>query len=216
MNTQSRHLFVTGVLIGSLWAFSEVVLGACIRSVALPLRGTLLTGIGVGILFAGFAYTRRPWTIGLAVLTTAMAKVVFAPSFGFGITVINTSAAVLLEGVAVVAAMYALQRYPARGRVTHGLAAATAILCAGTAFYAVGSHLAPCAYLKSFSAAGFLIRETVPWSLLSSLTAPLGYTLGIRWAARQHTQSDRRLSLPAWGAIAACWLCCGVTVMLTS
>ncbi len=217
MDTRSRHLFIIGILVGSLWAFSEVVLGTFIRTAALPMRGTVLTGIGVGILFTGFARTGQPWVVGLAVLTTVVAKVVFAPAFGFGIKVINSSAAVLLEGASILVAVYLLQRRPGHGALARSLAAAAGITCAGAAFYAIGSNLAPCAYLKSFSASAFFARETVPWALFSAVTAPLGYAVGTRWAARHGNRGAAdRLPLPALGAIAACWLCCGITVMLTS
>jgi hypothetical protein len=217
MDTRTRHLFIIGILTGSLWAFSEVVLGTLVRTAALPLRGTVLTGIGVGILFAGFARSKQPWVVGLAVLTAVIAKVVFAPSFGFGIKVINSSTAVLLEGTAVLVAVYVLKSRPAHRGQDRGLAAAVAIACAGTAFYAIGINLAPCAYLKGFSASAFFLRETAPWSLFSAATAPLGYAIGLRWAAAANNRwGGKALPLPALGTIAACWLCCGVTVLLTS
>lgn len=211
-----RYLF-TGLLIGSLWAFSEVVVGTVIRTVALPLRGTLLTGVGIGLLFAGYAYTRTGWTVLLGTLTTLVAKICFAPAFGLGMAALNGCFAVLLQGLFVLLCFRYPQHRPVSTKFSMGLAAALAMLVAGFLFYWGGLRLVPCDYLKSFTASSFFLREILPWSLFSAVAAPSGYALGARWKNRpQQTEQDFSLELPAWLFVTGCWLSCFVVVILTA
>ncbi|MBT3194209.1 MAG: hypothetical protein HN341_16820 [Verrucomicrobia bacterium] len=215
MDKRTHSGVVAGVLLGSVWAASEVALGTLLRTVALPLRGSLLTGIGVGILFAAFGYRHQLKSVAIALVIAVVAKVAFAPSFGFGITIINSSFAVLLEGACVIA-LLALLREPLRRHVwLRAGGALVAMLFAGTLFHAIGLHLAPCAYLKSLSAPMFFLRETVGWSLLSACTAPLGYAAGVRWSARYSPDGTGVFSTFSYvGVIAVCWFCCGITLWL--
>ena len=214
MSTRIKYLLFSGLFIGSLWAFSEVVLGSVLRAEALRMRGTLLTGIGVVILFVGFAYTRQVWSILFAVFTTVIARILFASSFGFGISVTNGSLAVLITGVSIVVALKIIRSHPSPGNFILGFTAAVTIVCSGTLFYIVGSRFYPCPYLKQFTAFTFFLKETILWGLFSAAIAPTGYRAGI--ALAYHSDRTEIQRLPAWCIVVSCWLCCGLTVILTS
>ena len=214
MSKRTKYLLFTGLLIGSLWAFSEVVLGTMLRAVFLRMRGTLLTGIGVGILLAGFGYTRQVRVVTIAVLTAVFARVVFASLSGSRISLTNGSLAVLFMGILIVIAIWILKPHPLPGNLILGFTAAIAILCSGTLFYIVGSRFDPCPYLRQFSAWIFFLRETVLWGLFSAMTAPMGYRVGV--ALSRPSVRLAIPSLPPWCIIVGCWLCCGLTMILSS
>lgn len=216
--TGRQEQWIVALLAGSIWIFCEVVLGAMVKSMALPLRGTLMTCIGVGVLLMAFAFTRRAWVVGVAVLMTVVGKMIFTPTYGGGFwMVMNSSTAVFLEGACMVAAV-SLLSWRCKGRSLRlGFAAGGAMLCAGTAFYAVGIHLAPCPYLLQFSSLGFLVCESMPWGVASAMTAPLGFALGRQLKSRYLSREKQSLgALPACGMIAGCWLACVVMTTLIS
>lgn len=213
MSIKNRQILVAGILAGSLWGFSEVVLGAFVKSAALPMRGTMMTAIGIGILFAAFALRRSIAVVALAVLTTLTIKIVCAVYLGGLDSIINSSLAVLLEGSAIVLAVTLLRNVFVNTALFRSALTAIAIFGAGSLFYIIGSRLAPCPYLKSLSAAQFLLHETLPWSIFSALTAPLGYFVGL--TLKKHTSEDSVLTAPALLTTAGCWIACAVTVILS-
>jgi len=214
LKKKTEQVLITGILAGSIWGFSEVVLGAFVKSAALPLRGTIMTAIGVGILFAAFAFKRSITTVAVAVLTTVIIKAVCAIYLGGLDSIINSSLAVTLEGLAIVIACCVGRLRPNRElqRARHSaIPAAIGIFCAGTLFYIIGSHLAPCPYLTSLSAGKFLLHETIPWSFFSAITAPLGYFIGIR--IKDHNPEEQTITAPVLIATACCWIACALTVI---
>ena len=213
MSIKNRQLLVTGVLAGSLWGFSEVVVGAFVKSAALPMRGTLMTAIGVGILFAAFALRRSIAVAAVAVSVTLLIKVICAIYLGGFDSIINSSLAVALEGSAIVLAVSLLRNIFHNNAFFRSALTGISIFCAGTLFYIIGSHLAPCPYLKSLSAAKFFLHETLLWSLFSAVTAPLGYLVGLK--LKTHTAEDSALTAPALLTTAGCWIACALTVFLS-
>jgi hypothetical protein len=213
MSIKNRQLLVAGVLAGSLWGSSEVVLGTFIKGAALPLRGTMMTAIGVGILFAVFALRRSIAAAALAVLTTLTIKIICAVYLGGLDSIINSSLAVLLEGSAIVLAVTLLRNVFINTALFRSALTAITILGAGTMFYIIGSRLAPCPYLKSLSATQFLLHEILPWSLFSALTAPLGYLIGLK--LKEHVSEESVLTAPALLTTACCWIACAITVIFS-
>jgi hypothetical protein len=216
--TGRQEQWIVALLAGSIWIFCEVVLGAMVKSMALPLRGTLMTCIGVGVLLMAFAFTRRAWVVATAVLVTVVGKILFTPTYGGGLwMVLNSSTAVFLEGACIFAVACFLQNRGEHRLHWVALASGAAMLCAGTAFYAVGIHLAPCPYLLQFHSAGFLLRESIPWAIASAVTAPVGFALGRQLKYRYLSGEKQSLgALPACGMIAGCWLACVVVITLIS
>jgi len=221
LKKKREQILVAGVLAGSVWGFSEVVLGAFVKSAALPLRGTMMTAIGVGILFALFALRRSIVAVAIAVLTTVVIKATCAIYLGGLDSIINSSLAVMLEGsfIVIFCGIYLWSRgaptpdsEPLRARHSAALAA-IGIFCAGTLFYIIGNHLAPCPYLKSLSASQFLLHETIPWSLFSAATAPLGYFVGLK--LKENSAEERIITAPALVTTACCWIACAITVYIS-
>ena len=213
---KTGQTLVVGILAGSIWGFSEVVLGAFVKSAALPLRGTIMTATGVGILFAAFAFRRKIATAAIAVITTVLIKAICAVYLGGLDSIINSSLAVILEGSAIVLICSVGRPRPIsepwRVRHTSGLAA-LGIFCAGTLFYVIGNHLAPCPYLISLSPIRFMLHETIPWALFSAATAPLGYFVGIR--LKEHSTTEHIAMAPALATTACCWIACAITVVFS-
>jgi hypothetical protein len=212
MERNGRHLLFAGIAAGSLWGFAEVVLGAGIRSLALPLRGTALTTIGVVVLFALFALGRRVWPVAVALVTVLVIKVVCAIYLGGLDSVINSSLAVMLEGLLILLAIFLLKNIIYNDHVFQSALAGIGMLVAGTLFYFIGSHLAPCKYLSSMSAGQFFVHETLFWSAVSAVGAPLGYFVGRH--IRENTVAPERRVIPAMITSAICWAACALAVHL--
>jgi hypothetical protein len=172
-----------------------------------------MTAIGVGILFAVFAYTRNIKAVIISLLTTITIKAVCALYLGGLDSIINSSLAVILEGGAVVIGISLLKNIFSNNAFVQSSLSAIGIFCAGILFYIVGSHLAPCPYLKSLSASQFLLHETIPWAALSAATAPLGFSLGIRLKLHNAEKSSR--TAPALVTTACCWAACALTVVFS-
>ncbi|MDZ7723605.1 MAG: hypothetical protein U5R06_12590 [candidate division KSB1 bacterium] len=210
MTRHSRNTLWAGILGGSLWAFSEVVLGAALRATALPLRSTILTGIATFILFAAFAYTRRIPTLILAMLTAVSGRIVLTLAAGAQISLTNGSLAVIVTGLCFAGALYMLQAHKHPSFAYLGFTAATAILLSGTLFYAAGLHMDPCPYLTQMTPFMFFMRESLPWAVLSAVSAPLGYAAGHALLNAQQRNNLKRLTI--WGLTAGCWLCCALVI----
>lgn len=208
---KTRGALFAGVVTGSVWTFSEVVVGAVVRSTVLPLRGTVLTGIGVFLVLAAFGYTRRVRTVATAVLIVVIGRPALALVISAEVSITNGSLAVLILGSCILAAVSITRALPSN-RVRTGLVAASAVLVSGTVFYATGTHFDPCPYLLQFTAVTFFLRETLPWALLSAVVTPAGYRAGRSLAERR---VEAAMSpLPAWGVVAGCWLACTFVMVL--
>jgi hypothetical protein len=97
------------------------------------------------------------------------------------------------------------------------LGAGLAMLAAGGLFYAVGMQLAPCAYLRQFTAGGFLLKEATPWALGAALAAPLGVRLGAAWrraAAAWRAEQSGAGRLVCGALAGACWCACWLVLAL--
>jgi hypothetical protein len=212
MGRSGKHLLFAGIAAGSLWGFVEVVPGLIIRDMALPLRGMLLSAFGGAVLFALFALGRRVWPAVIALLTVLSVKAICAVYLGGLDSVVNSSLAVLLEGAMMVLAIYLLKNIIYNDHLFQGGLAGIGMLLAGTLFFFIGRHVAPCQYLSSMTAGRFFVHETILWGMAVSISAPLGYFIG-RYM-RENTVSPERKVVPAMVTAAICWGGCALAVML--
>jgi len=215
-----REKLMLVVVLGSVWGFLEVVLGGAMKSAAIPYKGDILTGLGIGLMAVLLALWKRPAAL-LAVAVLAVAvKQLAVPILQLPLFCgANSCLAVGLAGGAL-AGTSAM----AGGRLTRGVGTriATGIstgLLASTGFYLIGMHLAPCRYLLSFNRpggyAGFMVSEGLIWAALAGVFLPAGYGLGKRLRASLAVAGSRRpvAYFTAMGTIAAAaWIASGLAI----
>ena len=183
--TQHVDLLITTLVLGSLWGFSEVVLGGALAAAGLPYQAGILIGVGMLILGIAISAFKKPLMLAVIALVAIACKQLVVPILHVSIMCkANSCLAVMLAGVALIGvaslAGHKLDKgYPAK--IASGAAAA---LMAATAFYFLGMRVAPCQYLLSFSRAGgftaFLTNEALMWAVFSVLLFPAGYSIGTR------------------------------------
>ncbi len=178
------HLLVAILVFGSLWGLSEVVVSGGLRAANFPYRSGLLTGIGMAAMGMSLATTRRllvPLGVGLvAVMVGALVVPVLHVSI---MCKANSLLAVGVESASLSLVAFVLMR-KANNVYAQMATGALAALTAAAVFYFAGTHLAPCAYLLSFTPQSFLITEGLVWSAFSAILFPLGYLAGRELVAR--------------------------------
>jgi nucleoside-triphosphatase THEP1 len=101
---EKPDLWRKAAVLGSLWAASEIVLGSFLHNTRIPLRGHLLTGIGIATLVAGHRlWPQRGllWRAGLvcaAMKSVSPSAVIFGPMLAISVEGFLLEAGVLLGG----------------------------------------------------------------------------------------------------------------------
>ncbi len=216
-----RDLAIMILVLGSLWGFSEVVLSDIIRAQGIPLRAGILTGIGLGIMGIATGLSRRALPLlGIAMVTIAAKQLVVPLLQCSALCRANTCAAVLIQGLALSSVVAFAGHRLAGSVLTRAAAGASAALLSAGAFYAVGTHLAPCQYLLSFASVGglsaFLQAEGLAWAAFSALLFPAGYRLGT--ALRDvlpavAMQKPAACYITAAAGIVGCWAAITASIM---
>lgn len=173
--------FLMILILGSLWGLFEVVLGGAMRQAKVPYASAALVGLGLGTMGIGLALVRRPASLLGIPVVAVLCKQLVVPILHVSVLCkANSCLAVLLEGAALVGAVALLGR--GRGDLQRMAVGAAAGFAGAGLFWAVGRHVAPCAYLLSFnSPAGllrFLVVEGLLWAAFSAILFPLGYRAG--------------------------------------
>jgi nucleoside-triphosphatase THEP1 len=100
-----RLIWRKAAVLGSLWAASEIVLGGFLHNARIPLRGHILTGIGIAILVAGHRlWPQRGllWRAGLicaAMKAVSPSAVILAPMLAISMEGLLLEIGVLLAGI---------------------------------------------------------------------------------------------------------------------
>ena len=208
------------LILGTLWGLSEVVFDDMLRASGVPLRAAILTGIGMGLLGIAVGMGKKGLILPGIALVTVAARQLAVPLLGCTfLCKANASAAVLLEGMALAGVVACTGRFVDRGISARALTAAAGALMAAAAFYVVGTRLAPCEYLLSFTASGgllsFMYGEGLSWAAASALGFPLGYALGTRAVEPvTHLRAEQPVSFYVSSALllAACWIAIAATI----
>ncbi len=200
---------IIGILVfGSLWGLSEIALGGALKAASFPYRSGLLTGIGMAIMAAALAVSKKPVIpIGVGAVAVLAGLLVVPVLHVSPMCKANSSLALVLEsGSLTLAASLIASR---TGKNVYGWMATggSAALLASVAFYFAGTHFAPCAYLLSFSPGSFVVREGLVWAAFSAILVPLGYSAGERLAENRLTVVTKRSALYSGSSlvVAACW-----------
>ena len=59
MEIKKRDMLIGILILGSIWGFLEVVLGGGMKAAAIPYKGDLMTGLGIGTMAVAYAVYRR-------------------------------------------------------------------------------------------------------------------------------------------------------------
>jgi hypothetical protein len=209
-------LLLAVLVFGSIWGLVEVVGGGALKMLGIPTRAVILTGLGLGLMAMAFAVYRKAWVLFAAPVIAMAVKQLVVPVLGLPMTCMaNGSLAVFLEGAAFGGAAIALSRQMEKSFASRATAGFAGGFLGGTAFWAIGMRLAPCAYLLSFnSGAGFfrfMAHESLLWAAFSALTVPIGYALGEKIRDKVGSLAEVKTSLYYSGAVAAIALCWGVS-----
>lgn len=204
------------LVFGSIWGLIEVVGGGAMMKLNVPIRSAILTGLGLGVLAIAVSVYRKMWLLFIAPLVAMAVKQLVVPVLGLPVTCMaNGSLAVMLEGLSFGGAAYLLSKPMKKNFAGRAAVGFTGAFIGGTAFWAIGMHVAPCAYLLSFnSTAGFfrfMTHESLIWAAFSAITVPAGYAIGDRIRDRIGTIAEAKPSLYYFGSAAAIVLCWSVS-----
>ena len=217
---RKTETWVSIIVLGSLWGFSEVVLGAGLRTAGFPFASALLTAIGVGLMAIAVARFSKPWTLPLIAVVAILCKQLVVPVLQVSVMCkANSCLAVLLQGLGLSATVAVAGKALRRGLPARAASGAAGALVGAIAFYPLGQRLAPCPYLTSFAQRGglatFLTAEGIPWAALSALLFPAGYWLGSRLegiAAMLRVRKPLLYYAANAALVVLCWVASVVTI----
>ena len=208
------HFFLGILLFGSIWGFSEVVLGSGLRIMNFPFRAGLLVGIGMATIGAALALYKRPFMfVGMGVIT-ALCKLLSVPLLHISLLCkANSSIAVLLEAAAASVIISILMKKTDKSLGARIGAGALAGIIGSAGFYFIGMRVAPCPYLLSFKTnlVGFMIREGLSWTVFSAVLLPVGYYVGVR--IRSSNLLAKKPAFIYTGSVAISLICWGLSVL---
>lgn len=213
----ATNVMIGILVLGSLWGLSEVALGGGLRAANFPYRSGLLTGIGMAVMAMALAIFRRPLIpIGIGLVAASVTLMVVPVLHSSIMCKANSCIALGLEaGSLSLAAVIAGKK---AGKSTYGLMGigAAAAIVASVAFYFIGTHVAPCNYLLSFTSPGsFAIKEGLVWSAFSAILLPFGFTAG-EWLATRPlpvlTERNFPLFAGSTGIVMLCWGLSGLVI----
>jgi len=174
------HLGVA-IILGSVWGFAEAALGMGLRSCAALVSGSLMTGVALFFISAGWVATRRFFVLILVVLIACFFKLFDALLLSLPVkhgAIANPIFALLMEGLAfiILVALFNKNRWQKKS--------ARVLLGGGAALIAIS--LFPLVKFATGIPACVFPGTLVPLSIffspvavaLSAFTVPLGFLAG--------------------------------------
>jgi hypothetical protein len=217
MEKQAQFRLHAAVLLASVWGLSEAALGMGLRKCAAALSGSLMTGVALLFLGAGWMLTRRYWTLILMVVIASLFKLFDALLLSLPIlhgAIGNPIFAFIMESAALILLLSILQKQLVQK--THGQAALGGL----SALLAV--NLFPLVRFATGVPACVVSGTGYPLSLyyayvavgLSMVTVPLGFRLGAGIASLETRLSFRRPGLIHLLSPAAVILCLALVFLI--
>ncbi len=174
---------LTILLLGAVWGLLELMFGHYLQPAFLPLKGAVLTGLGMGVMGLSYGVNSRPMLPPIIALATAAAMLLAVPVLNCSpLCRANSMLAVSLHGATIGLAMALAKGRASASFIRLGLLGMAAAIGSSMLFYPLGVNLAPCRYLISFGSQGgafaFLLKEGFLWGAFSFFLFPAGVTLG--------------------------------------
>lgn len=215
-----RDILLGILLLGSIWGFFEVVLGGGMKAGGIPYKGDLMTGLGIGTMAVAYVvYRKAALLIAVALVAIAMRQLAVPILHLTSFCKANSCLAMMLGGCALAGSVAVAGRRLKKGNLPRAATGFSAGLLAGTSFYFLGMHVAPCRYLLSFNRPGgfaaFLMAEGLIWAALGAVFFPVGYKVGERLESRLlnlRTTKPVFYYLGSTGAIAFCWAISAIVI----
>lgn len=171
------------VMLGAVWGLSEAGLGMGLRSCAASVSGSLMTGVALCFIAAGWVLIRRVFGVALLVAIAALFKLFDALLLSYPIkhgAIANPIFAFIMEGAAFIVIISLIKNRLSQKRTGQALTGGMAALMAANLFplvkYATGIPACVAAgtgYPLSLYYVHFAI-------LVSIVTVPLGFWLGAK------------------------------------
>jgi len=210
MEKKAQYRLHAAVLLASIWGLSEAALGMGLRKCAAVLSGSLMTGVALLFLGAGWVLTRRYWVLILMVIIASLFKLFDAVLLSLPVlhgAIGNPIFAFFMELAALILFLSVLQKHLVKK--THG----QAVLGGLSALLAV--NLFPLVRFATGVPACVVSGTGFPLSLyyayvavgLSMVTVPMGFWLGDRIASVEARLPSRRQGLIHWLTPAAVIIC---------
>lgn len=220
MEIRKRDMLIGVLILGSIWGFFEVVLGGGMKAAAIPYKGDLMTGLGIGTMAVAFAVYRRALPLIAIALVAVAVRQLAVPILQIPFMCkTNSCLAMSLGGGALAGSVAVAGSRLRRGIFPRAATGFSAGLLAAIGFYFIGMRVAPCPYLLSFNRPGgfaaFLMAEGLIWAALGAVFFPVGYRVGERLESRL---SALRLERPvayylgSAALVACCWIASGIAI----
>ncbi len=220
MEIKKRDILLGVLILGSIWGFVEVVLGGGMKAAAIPYKGDLMTGLGIGTMAVAFAVYRKALPLIAIALIAVVVRQLAVPILQVPfVCKANSCLAMTLGGGALAGSVAIVGRRLKRGVLPRAATGFSAGLVAATSFYFIGMHVAPCRYLLSFNRPGgfaaFMLDEALIWAVLGAVFFPVGYRVGEKLESRLVAlRLERPVAyyLASAALIACCWIASGIAI----
>jgi len=171
------------LILGSVWGFCEVALGAGLHACAASVSGSVMTAVALFFLSAGWAAARRWYVPALTVLIASFFKLFDAYLLSLPVihgAIANPVFAFITEGLAFLVLVSIFDGVRLQKRSAHVMLGGGAALVAVSLFPLVKyiTTIPACAYPGTTVPLAFIYAPVA--IILSAVTVPLGFYLGER------------------------------------
>ncbi len=180
-NSMTRSHLLIALILGSVWGFAEVLVGAGLRSCAHLVSGSLMTGVALFFLATTWVATRNLFALVLIVMLASIFKLFDAVLLSLPVmhgAIGNPIFAFLLEGLAFIALIAIFRNVSWKKTSSRSLLGGGSALIAVAMFplviYATG--IPACVYPNSMVPLSILFAPVA--IVFSIFTVPLGFLAG--------------------------------------
>ena len=197
-NSISRSHLIIAILLGSIWGFAEVLMGAGLRSCAHLVSGSLMTGVALFFLATTWVVTRNNLALILIVLIASLFKLFDAVLLSLPImhgAIGNPIFAFWLEGFAFIALILVFRNMNWKKTSRRALLGGGAALIAVAMFPLVkhATGIPACVYPNSAVPLSIFFSPVA--IAFSAFTVPMGFLAGEKINAVMN-QKDLRFETP--------------------
>jgi len=180
-NSITRSHLLIALILGSVWGFAEVLMGAGLRTCAHLVSGSLMTGVALFFLATTWVATRNLVALVLIVMLASLFKLFDAVLLSFPVmhgAIGNPIFAFLLEGLAFIALIAVFRNVKWKKTSSRALLGGGSALIAVALFPLVihATGIPACVYPNSMVPLSIFFAPVA--ILFSAFTVPLGFLVG--------------------------------------